>query len=109
MTLDVEGRVGEALGPATEHGHVQSGERRERCREVFSSAPLLMSTPLLRVVTAHTLLLSFLVAGVWYERADAVTAFFASTTQRVGFFSGVNAVVGGVTSACDRAATRHER
>ena len=35
---------------------------------------MLTSTPLLRTVSLHTLLLSLLVSGVWYEKADAAAA-----------------------------------
>ena len=66
-------------------------------RDAFSSVPLLASTPLLRVVTLHTLLLSFLVSGVWYERADITVLAFPDSDGRVSFFSSLNAVVGGVT------------
>ena len=66
-------------------------------RDAFSSVPLLASTPLLRIVTIHTLLLSFLVSGVWYERADVTVIAFPDSDGRVSFFSSLNAVVGGVT------------
>ena len=66
-------------------------------RSVFGGVALLFSTPLLRAVTAHTLLLSFLVSCIWYERAELATSVFASSEERVGFFASLNAVVGGVT------------
>ena len=67
------------------------------CRDAFSSVPLLASTPLLRAVTAHTLLQSLLVNCVWYERAAAASEAFDTSAGRLAFFSYLNGWVGGIT------------
>ena len=46
------------------------------CESAFGGIRLLASTPLLRALTLHTLLITVLVSGVWYERAAAVAAAF---------------------------------
>ena len=45
------------------------GGLRAGWRDALSGAPLLVSTPLLRTVTLHTLLLAFITNGLWCERA----------------------------------------
>jgi len=71
------------------------------CSSCFGSAFggfwLLVSTPFLRAITVHTLLITFLVSGVWYERAAAVSAAFTSDEDRYTFFSALNAIVGTLT------------
>ena len=83
--------------PTSARAVVTAVAREAPCAAASSVLPLLMSTKLLRSVTAHTLLQSFLVNSVWYEKADAASAAFASSEQRIGFFSALNAAVGGVT------------
>jgi len=63
----------------------------------FGGFVILASSPFLRAITGHTLLITFLVSGVWYERAAAVSAVFASDAERYDFFSTLNAVVGVLT------------
>ena len=75
----------------------EPGDETSMADQILRGPRLLFSTPLLRTVTLHTLLLSFLVSGVWYERADLTVTVFASTEARVGFFSTLNAIVGGIT------------
>jgi AAA family ATP:ADP antiporter len=55
---------------------------------------ILASTPFLRAITLHTLLITFLVSGVWYERAAAVAAAFRTSDERYEFFAHLNFVVG---------------
>jgi len=55
---------------------------------------VLMSTPLLRAITAQTLLSTFLVSGIWYERLVAVAAAFTSEEEQYSFFATMNSVVG---------------
>jgi AAA family ATP:ADP antiporter len=58
---------------------------------------VLLSTPLLRQLTLHTLLINVLVSGVWYERADAVLAAFENEKDRFTFFSVLNFCVAAIT------------
>ena len=70
----------------------------DRVRDaLFGPARTLLSTPLLRQLTLHTLLINILVSGVWYERAEAVAAAFASSNERFTFFSTLNFVVAAAT------------
>ena len=62
------------------------------CCSSLTAARVLISTPLLRGLTAHSLLITFLAAGIWYERAAAVAVAFASDATRFDFFSTLNAV-----------------
>ena len=61
---------------------------------------LLLSTPLLRAITAQTVLATFLVSGIWYERAAAATVAFATLDGGVddgasyAFFAALNSIVG---------------
>ena len=66
-------------------------------RQAFGGFAILASTPFLRAITGHTLLITFLVSGVWYERAAAVANAFATDDERYDFFSTLNAVVGTLT------------
>ena len=67
-------------------------------RQLWSSAfggfAILASTPFLRAITCHTLLITFLVSGIWYERAAAVSAAFATSEERYDFFARLNSIVG---------------
>ena len=63
----------------------------------FRGAILLTSTPFLRLLTAHTVLTTFVVAGIWYERADVVIAAFETEAARYKFFSTQNFMVGALT------------
>jgi len=58
---------------------------------------VLLSTSLLRNLTMHTLLINVLVAGVWYERADAVANAFSTDKDRFAFFSVLNFCVAALT------------
>jgi AAA family ATP:ADP antiporter len=64
---------------------------------MFGGFAILASTPFLRAITGHTLLITFLVSGVWYERAAAVSAAFASDQERYDFFAMLNMIVGVLT------------
>ena len=50
----------------------------------FGGFAILASTPFLRAITGHTLLITFLVSGVWYERA-AHTVHARATASRARF------------------------
>lgn len=63
----------------------------------FGGFAILASTPFLRAITAHTLLITFLVSGVWYERASAVAAAFATSKEQYDFFANLNFIVGSCT------------
>jgi len=63
----------------------------------FGGFAILASTPFLRAITGHTLLITFLVSGVWYERAAAVSAAFSSEEERYDFFATLNMIVGTLT------------
>eukprot|EP00966_Prymnesium_polylepis_P289999 6698838-Prymnesium_polylepis.1 len=83
-------------------GAAGSAARRDSCARgafdaVFAPFRLLLSTPLLRQLTLHTLLINVLVSGVWYERADAVIAAFASDKERFSFFATLNFCVAALT------------
>jgi len=88
------------------------------CDSAFGGFAILASTPFLRAITGHTLLITFLVAGIWYERASAVanafnpehaacvdldgdltntTALPTCDAMRYDFFSTLNAIVGTLT------------
>ena len=67
------------------------------CNRCFGGLRILMSTPLLRAISLHTLLMTFLVSGIWYERAAAVSAAFETDTDRYAFFATLNLIVGGLT------------
>ena len=67
------------------------------CERCFGGLRVLMSTPLLRAITAHTLLMTLLVSGIWYERAAAVAAAFESDADRYAFFATLNLIVGALT------------
>ena len=64
---------------------------------------MLMSTPFLRALSCHTLLITFITGAVWYERADAVAAAFASDANpeesEYTFFARLNTIVGVLTLA----------
>ena len=79
--------------PAPAHAPPNAG----CCESAFGGFRILASTPFLRAITGHTLLITFLVSGVWYERAAAVSAAFASDDARYDFFATLNAVVGVLT------------
>ena len=83
----------ETRGAAGGRGSADAGTL-ERC---FGGVRLLLSTPLLRAISLHTLLTTFLVAGIWYERAAAVAAAFESDTDRYAFFATLNLIVGAST------------
>ena len=70
---------------------------RACCTSAFGGFAILASTPFLRAITGHTLLITFLVSGVWYERAAAVSAAFATEDERYDFFATLNACVGVLT------------
>lgn len=63
----------------------------------FEGLLLLSSTPFLRAVTAHTLLITFMVSGIWYERASEVVAAFSTAEERYSFFADMNGIVGAST------------
>ena len=67
------------------------------CTSAFGGFAILASTPFLRAITGHTLLVTFLVSGVWYERAAAVAAAFATSEEQYDFFATLNFVVGSLT------------
>ena len=48
---------------------------------------VLFSTPLLRAITLHTLLVTFIVSGIWYERAASVSNAFDGDEARFDFFA----------------------
>ena len=58
---------------------------------------VLLTTPLLRAVALHTLLITLLVSGIWYERAAAVSAAFDGEVARFNFFALQNSLVGVAT------------
>jgi len=64
---------------------------------------MLMSTPFLRALSCHTLLITFITSAVWYERADAVAAAFSDDpnpqASEYTFFARLNTVVGILTLA----------
>ena len=66
-------------------------------QSTFGGFVILASTPFLRAITGHTLLITFLVSGVWYERAAAVAAAFATDEGRYDFFATLNMAVGVLT------------
>ena len=66
-----------------------TGLARGCCRSV----QVLLSTPLLRAITLHTLLYTFLVSGIWYERAVSVSAAFHDDEGRYDFFATLNSLV----------------
>jgi len=63
-------------------------------KDSFKGFQLLVSTPMLRAITGHTLLITFLVSGVWYERGQAVSNAFDTTEERYAFFAWLNSVIG---------------
>ena len=68
-------------------GGAQAGSRSSFWRRAYDSAlgdlGLLMSTPLLRAITVHTLLYTFLVSGVWCDTAGFCTLVARRTVVRV--------------------------
>ena len=87
-----------ALTPASEpRAQPTRGGMRSCAQTSFAGVRVLMSTPLLRAITAHTLLMTFVVSGIWYERAAAVVAAFDSTEARYDFFARLNSIVGATT------------
>ena len=64
---------------------------------MFGGFYILLSTPFLRAITGHTLLITFLVSGVWYERAAAVSNAFHTSEEQYDFFATLNAIVGTLT------------
>jgi AAA family ATP:ADP antiporter len=94
------GGVGKEAGSSSSSPEEQP--RSESCLSTVSSAVIgpfrvLLSTPLLRQLTLHTLLINVLVSGVWYERADAVLAAFENEKDRFTFFSVLNFCVAAIT------------
>ena len=86
-----------AIAPALDDD-APSRRAIDRVRDaVFVPARLLFSTPLLRQLTLHTILINILVSGVWYERAEAVANAFASSKDRFAFFSTLNFWVAAIT------------
>ncbi|KAL1510496.1 hypothetical protein AB1Y20_006800 [Prymnesium parvum] len=77
----------------SERSHSSAG-LLAKCAQPLEGVYVLMSTPLLRAITAQTLLSTFLVSGIWYERLVAVAAAFTSEEEQYSFFATMNSVVG---------------
>ena len=73
-----------------------SGNAEQRlacCNTLNETLDLMLGSSLLRMLTCHSFITNFLTAAIYYERAHASVVAFATSAERVRFFSLQNGVV----------------